>query len=76
MLTPQRAAEEAAKILANDAYKAAVEGAKKRIHNEWTQATGQDQREALWHQFHALEAVTRELRAMRDRGKARPTENA
>lgn len=75
MLTPQRAAEEAQKILANEAYQQAVENAKQRLKNEWATNPTPVQREALWHQFQALDAVSRELRAMRDRDKARPQEN-
>lgn len=74
-LTPQRAAEEAAKILENEAYKLACDNAKQRIKDEWATTTAEGQRESLWHKFHALDSVTRELRAMRDRGKANPQEN-
>lgn len=76
MLTPQRAKEEAAKILANEAYQQAVENAKKRKKDEWSTATTSSQRETLWHEYQALDSVTRELRVMRDHGKARPQENA
>jgi hypothetical protein len=76
MLTPQRAAEEAARILNSDAYKKAVEDAKQRKKDEWSRTTDPSQREALWNEFQSLDAVTRELRSMRDRVKSRPQENA
>lgn len=61
----------AAEILAEEVFTEALEAARKRIKDEWAQCTAPQAREALWHQYQALESgITRELRAIRDKGKA------
>lgn len=73
-MNPEIAAREAARILESEVYQQAVKDAGERIKHEWTQAMTAEARDALWHQFRARDAVTRELRSIRDRGKARPQE--
>jgi hypothetical protein len=60
--------EAARRILDDDTFKEAVQGAKARIKDEWEAAESKDVRESLWHQLRALDAVPRELRTIRDRG--------
>lgn len=60
----------AAEILSEEVYTDAVKNAKSRMKDEWATASSPQQREALWHQYQAIEGVSRELRIIRDKGKA------
>ena len=60
--------ERAAQILENEVFVEAVSGAKRRIRDSWTIAKSAPEREALWHQYQAIDAVTKELAIIRDRG--------
>ena len=60
--------ERAQQIIDNDVYKEAVAGATKRIKDQWAAATNADDRESLWHKLQAIEAVTTELKIIRDCG--------
>lgn len=60
--------ERAREILENEVYQEAVRDAKQRIKDEWSQSKDADAREALWHKLQAIEAVSMELRIIRDRG--------
>lgn len=68
MLDVLQKGEHAAQILENEVYKEAVAGAKQRIKDEWAAAKVPSEREALWYQLQAIEAVNRELVIIRDRG--------
>ena len=70
--------ERAGQILENEVYLEAIEGAKQSIKDEWVRAQGTTEREALWHQYRAIEGVTKQLRIIRDRGilERRQRENA
>lgn len=68
MLDAEQKGERAAQILENEVYLEAVTGAKQRIKDGWTKASSAVEREALWHQFQAIQAVTTELLIIRDRG--------
>jgi predicted NAD-dependent protein-ADP-ribosyltransferase YbiA (DUF1768 family) len=65
---PVTKGERASNILDSEVYIEAVEGARGQIKHEWTQAKGQIEREALWHKYQAIDAVTTALRILRDRG--------
>jgi len=55
-------------ILDSKMFKEAVSSAKQRILTEWAACKeGAVQREALWHQLQASDAIVRELRIIRDR---------
>lgn len=60
--------QSAERILTDEVFQEAVEGAKARLKDEWAAAESRDIRESLWHQLKALDAVPRELRSIRDRG--------
>jgi hypothetical protein len=60
--------EAARRILADETFKEAVQGARKRIKDQWEAAESKDVRESLWHQLRALDAVPQELRILQDRG--------
>lgn len=60
--------ERAAVILESEVYQDAIEGAKQRIKDTWAGAKAEVEREALWHKHQAIDAVTTELRIIRDRG--------
>lgn len=65
----------AAEILAEEVFVEALEAARKRIKDDWASCTAPQAREALWHQYQALESgITRELRVIRDKGKANKAE--
>lgn len=68
MLDALQKGDHAAQILGNEVYVEAVGGAKQRIKDTWAAAKSPAEREALWHQLQAIEAVTTELRIIRDRG--------
>lgn len=69
-----RESRKAAEILDEEVYKTAIQNAKSRMKDEWATASSPQQREALWHQYQAVEGVSRELRIIRDKGKANRTE--
>jgi hypothetical protein len=60
--------ERAKEILENEVYKEAVNDATQRIKNEWAATADSHKRDALWHKLQAIEAVSMELRIIRDRG--------
>ena len=64
----QTRGERAARILEDEVYGDAVNGAKHRIKDKWGATDDPAQRDALWHQLQAIEAVTRELKIIRDNG--------
>jgi hypothetical protein len=61
-------ADRAAQVLANEVYQEAVAGAKQRLKDSWAAADDPVQRDALWHELKAIDAVTRELTIIRDNG--------
>lgn len=65
----------AAEILADEVFSEALEAARKRVKDEWASCSTPQGREALWHQYQALEhGIARELRVIRDKGKANKAE--
>jgi hypothetical protein len=60
--------ERAREILENEVYKEAVNGASQRMKDEWAATADPLKRDALWHKLQAIEAVSMELRIIRDRG--------
>lgn len=60
--------ERAAEILASDVYQEAVKSAKQRLKDSWGSEVTPGGREALWHKLQAVDAMTRELAIIRDRG--------
>lgn len=61
-------ADRAAQILDNEIFKEAAERAKQRMKDAWANEEDPQKREALWQQYKASEAVTRELTIIRDNG--------
>ena len=55
-------------ILESEVFKEAVSNARQTLKDRWTTTTAAAQRESLWHQFQALDAVEHELVLLRDRG--------
>jgi hypothetical protein len=55
-------------ILENEVYQEAVKGATQSIKDRWAATADSREREALWHKLQAIEAVSTELRIIRDRG--------
>jgi hypothetical protein len=55
-------------ILENEVYQEAVKGATQSIKDRWAAMADPREREALWHKLQAIEAVSTELRIIRDRG--------
>lgn len=73
-MNPEIAARRAAEILADEVFRAAMTGAKERKKAQWTRATSTEERERLWHEHQAVDSVERELRVIRDHGKANKRE--
>lgn len=67
-MDPESRGERAAQILDSEVYREAVSGARQQIKDDWTKAKASAEREALWHEFQAVERVTRALKIIRDRG--------
>ena len=68
MLDAEQKGERAAAILESEVYAEAVELARQKLKDDWTKARAPQERENLWHQFQAIEAVTVALRILRERG--------
>jgi hypothetical protein len=72
MMDAETKGDRAAQILETEVYQEAIVGAKARIADEWAQAEDPEKRDDLWHKLKAIDAVTTELKIIRDRGiKAR-----
>lgn len=61
-------ADRAKDILESDVFQEAVERAKQKLKDQWAMERNADNREALWQQYNASEAVTIELSIIRDNG--------
>lgn len=68
MLDAEQKGDRAAEILENEVYNEAVDEARKKIKDDWTKAKAPQERENLWHQYQAIDAVTVALRILRERG--------
>lgn len=67
-MDPETKGERARQILENEVYQEATQNAKKRIKDEWAMTEDADERERLWHTHRAINAVTRELKALEGAG--------
>lgn len=68
-LSAEQKAERARQILDNEVFQEAMERAKTKIMDRWTQATSEKEREGLWHRYHALDAVRVALNAIEGDGQ-------
>lgn len=60
--------DRAAQILNDEIFQEAAKNAKEKLKDAWAKAADPLDRESLWHQYKASEAVTRELTIIRDNG--------
>lgn len=60
--------ERARQILENEVYQEAVQGARQRLKDQWSNESSGEARERLWLKLKAIDAVTNELAIIRDRG--------
>ena len=68
MLDVEAKGDRAGQILEAEVYHEAVHGAKQRIKDVWAGTNDPRRREDLWHQLKAIDAVTTELKIIRDNG--------
>lgn len=60
--------DRARRILEDDIFKEAVDRAKQSIKDDWSRATTQERREALWHRLQAVKAVPEALEVLKTDG--------
>ena len=65
--------ERALKLLEDAVFQQAVSDASDFLLTEWTTCQDAVERDALWHRFHALDGVPRQLRIYVDRAKRQET---